>query len=142
MTTDYCRDLVLEIIGDAVELGKAPEIDLHDMFGAVDIRGGDYAGKGGGKGGSGLEQVASGGGERGWKVVVGDEGRDVKVEVKNRKGEKITGNKVEGGVLKVVVKGGDGGPKFVETEADNAGRERGWHVCNVHRYIFPIVIAK
>ena len=57
----YCRDLVFEIIGDAVELGKAPEIDLRDMFGTVDIRGGDYAGKGGGKGGSGLEQVASGG---------------------------------------------------------------------------------
>ena len=63
MTTDFCRDLVFEIVGDAVELGKAPEIDLRDMFGAVDIREGDHAGKGGGKGGSGLEQVASGGGK-------------------------------------------------------------------------------
>ena len=122
---------MFEIIGDAVELGKAPEIDLRDMFGAVDIREGDYTGKGGGKGGSGLEQVASGGGGEGRKVVVGDGGRDIKVEVKNGKGEKIKGNKVEGGVLKVVVKGGDGGPKFVETEADNAGRERGRHVCDV-----------
>ena len=78
-----------------------------------------------------MEEVASGGGKSGWKVVVGDEGRDVKVEVKNRKGEKITGNKVEGGVLKVVVKGGDGGPKFVETEADNAGRQRGQYVCYI-----------
>ena len=36
-----------------------------------------------------------------------------------------------GGKIKVEVKGGDGGPKFVKTEADNAGRERGPHVCDV-----------
>ena len=64
-------------------------------------------------------------------MVVGDGGRDVKVEVKNGKGEKIKGNKVEGGVLKVVVNGGECGPKFVETEADNAGRERGQYVCYI-----------
>ena len=127
MTTDFCRDLVFEKVGDVVELGKAPEIDLRDMFGAVDIREGDHAGKGGGKGGSGLEQVASGGGESDRKVVVGDGGRDVKVVVMNRKGEK-KGNKAEGGV---VAKGGGCGPKFVETEADNAGRERGQYVCYI-----------
>ena len=126
----HCRDIVFEIIGDAVEIGEGPEIDLREMFGAMDIREGDHAGKGEGKGGSGLKQVGSGGGGVDRKVVVGD-GGEIKVEVKNGKGEKVKGDKVEGGVLKVVVKGGDGGPKFVETEADNAGRERGWHVCHV-----------
>ena len=87
MTTDFCRDLVFEIVGDTVELGKAPELDLCEMFGSVDIRGGDHAGKGGGRGGGELKQVASGGGESDRKVVVGDGGRDVKVVVMKGKGD-------------------------------------------------------
>ena len=64
-----------------------------------------------------------------WLLGIGE--RDVKVVVRNGKGEK--GNKAEGGVVaKGGAKGGGcGGPKFVETEADNAGRERGRHVCDV-----------
>ena len=67
----------------------------------------------------------------GRKVIVGDGGREIKVEVKNGKGEKVKGKKVEGGKIKGGPIVGDGGPKFKETEADNAGRERGPHVCNV-----------
>ena len=60
----YCRDLVIELVGDAVELGRDPEIKLQEVFGSVDIRRGEYKGKGEGKGGGAIPKVSSGEGVR------------------------------------------------------------------------------
>ena len=128
----FCWDLLIKLVGDAVELGRDPEIKLREVFGSVDIRRGEYKGKGEGKSGGAIPKVSSGGGGEDRKVIVGDGGKVVKVELKNGKGEKAKGKKVEGGKYKGGPVEGEGGePKFKESEADKAGRERGPHVCDV-----------
>ena len=132
---------MIELVGDAVELGRDPEIKLREVFSSTDIRRGDYSGKGEGKGGGAIPKVSSGGGGEDRKVIVGDGGREVQVELKNGKGEKSRGRKVEGGKDKGGPIEGEGGePKFKESEADKAGRERGPHVCDVctGSYIFTL----
>ena len=93
----FCRDLIIKLVDDTAEKGRDPEIKLREVFGSVDIRRGEYKGKGEGKGGSAIPKVSSGGGGEDRKVIVGDGGREVKVELKNGKGEKAKGKKVEGG---------------------------------------------
>ena len=129
MTSDMCKEILFKVTGNAVDIARAHEIDLRETFGSIDVRGGNYAGKGGG--GSGGEKVKGACGGEGDRRVVLGEGRELKVVVANRKGEKK--EKVEGGVVaKVGSKGeGCGGPKFVETAGGNAGRERGQYVCYI-----------
>ena len=125
-------DLIIELVDDAVEKRRDPEIKLRKVFGSVDIRRGEYKGKGEGKCCGAIPKVSSGGGGEDRKVIVGDGGKVVKVELKNGKGEKSKGGKVEGERDKGGHIEGEGGEsKFKESEADKAGRERGPHVCDV-----------
>ena len=85
----YCWDLVIELVGDAVELGRDPEIKLREVFGSTDIRMGDYSGKGEGKGGGAIPKVSSGGGGEDRKVIVGDGGGKLKLSLKMGRGRNL-----------------------------------------------------
>ena len=129
-----CKEILFEVIGNAVDIARAHEIYLCDIFNSIDVRGANYVGKVGGGSGGEKSKVASGGeGER--KVVLG-EGSELKVVVANMRGEKKV--KGEGGaVAKVGSEGeGCGGPKFIEKAGDNAGRKRGQYVCYICTGIF------
>ena len=134
MTKNMCKEILFEVTGNAVDIARAHEIDLHDTFSSIDVRGANYEGKVGGGSGGEKSKVASGGeGER--KVVLG-EGKELKVVVANMKGEKKV--KEEGGAVANVGSEGEGcgGPKFIEKAGDNAGRKRGQYVCYICTGIF------
>ena len=128
MARHVCKEILFEVTGNAVDIANAHEIDLHDNFGSIDVRGANYVGKVGG-GNSEKNKVESGG-EGGRRVVLG-EGKELKVVVANLKGEKKA--KEEGGAVAKVgsVGEGCGGPKFIEKASDNAGRKRGQYVCYI-----------
>ena len=45
MAKHICKEILFEVTGNAVHIAKAHEIDLHDTFSSIDVRGGTMRGK-------------------------------------------------------------------------------------------------
>ena len=86
-----CKELLFEVSGNAVDIARAHEIDLHSAFNSVDFRGEDGEGKLRGSDSEGNKVDKGGEGDR--KIVL-EGGRGLKVVVAREKKTKGEGGAV------------------------------------------------